>query len=43
MLTAYELALLYALARDVYTGADEIIDAGPLLGLSTFALARTWS
>jgi hypothetical protein len=40
MLSAYELALLYTLARDVYTGAGEIIDAGPLLGLSTFALAR---
>jgi len=40
MLTAYELALLYAVAKDWYSGAGEIIDGGPLLGLSTYALAR---
>lgn len=40
MLSAYELALLYALAKDSYTGAGEIIDGGPLLGLSTYAMAR---
>lgn len=40
MLTTYELALLHTLAKDLYTGAGEIIDAGPLLGLSTFAMAR---
>jgi hypothetical protein len=40
MLTPYELALLHAVAKDWYTGEGEIIDAGPLLGLSTYALAR---
>jgi len=40
MLSAYELALLYALAKDWYTGAGEMIDGGPLLGLSTYAMAR---
>lgn len=40
MLTYYELLLLYALAKDWYKGAGEIIDAGPLLGLSTYAMAQ---
>jgi hypothetical protein len=40
MLTAYELALLHAVAKHWYTGEGEIIDGGPLLGLSTYALAR---
>lgn len=37
MLTIYELGLLYALARDHWKGRGGIIDAGPLLGASTFA------
>jgi hypothetical protein len=40
MLTIYELGLLYALAKDAWTGAGVIVDAGPLLGATTFALAR---
>ncbi len=40
MLSVYEMGLLYALARNHYQGHGAIIDAGPLLGASTFALAR---
>jgi len=40
MLSIYELALLYSLARHFYKGRGMIIDAGPLLGASTFAFAR---
>ncbi|WP_158743415.1 hypothetical protein [Acidisphaera sp. L21] len=40
MLTLHEMALLYALARHVYKGRGAIVDAGPLLGASTFALCR---
>lgn len=40
MLTIFELSLLYALGRHFYTGQGLIVDAGPLLGASTFALAR---
>lgn len=40
MLTIYELGLLYALAKDAWTGAGVIVDAGPLLGATTFSLAR---
>jgi len=40
MLSIYEMSLLYALARHFYTGRGLIVDAGPLLGASTFALAR---
>lgn len=40
MLTAYELALLHAVAREWYTRAVEILDGGPLLGPSTYAVAR---
>ncbi len=40
MLSGFELALLHVLAKDWYTGEGEIIDGGPLLGLSTYAMAR---
>ena len=40
MLTPSEVALLFALARDHYTGAGEIVDLGALLGVGTNALAR---
>jgi hypothetical protein len=40
MLSLYELSLLYALGRHYYTGDGAIIDAGPLLGASTYAFAR---
>lgn len=39
MLEPYEIALLYVLARDYYSGAGHIIDAGCLFGISTVALA----
>jgi hypothetical protein len=39
MLSAQELELLYALARDRYTGRGEIIDGGAFLGGSTLALS----
>jgi hypothetical protein len=40
MLTHYEIALLYSAARDWYNGSGEIVDAGPLLGVGTRALAQ---
>jgi hypothetical protein len=40
MLMKYELAMLYALARDHFSGKGVIVDAGPLTGLTTNALAR---
>ena len=40
MLTRYEIAILYALARDHYTGVGAIVDAGPLTGVTTSAFAR---
>ncbi|MEM9530707.1 MAG: hypothetical protein AAGA23_07295 [Pseudomonadota bacterium] len=40
MLLPYELGLLYALARDRFTGAGKIVDLGPLLGASTFCFSR---
>lgn len=40
MLTRYELGLLYGLARNHYSGRGAIIDAGPLMGATTFSLAR---
>jgi hypothetical protein len=40
MLTHYEIALLYSLARDWYNGSGEIVDAGPLIGVGTRALAQ---
>lgn len=40
MLSILEIALLYAVARDHYTGEGEIVDGGPLLGVGTNALAQ---
>jgi hypothetical protein len=40
MLALNELALLYMLAKDWYSGEGEIVDLGPLLGVGTNALAR---
>jgi hypothetical protein len=40
MLTTYELALLYALAKDYWSGHGCIIDTGSLNGLSVNALAK---
>lgn len=40
MLSAYELALLRAVAQDHYQGWGEIIDGGPLLGAGTNMLAK---
>jgi hypothetical protein len=40
MLMLNEIALLYMLARDYYSGDGEIVDLGPLLGVGTNALAR---
>jgi hypothetical protein len=40
MLMRYEIAMLYAVARDYYTGAGAIVDAGPLIGITTNALAK---
>ena len=40
MLTVYEVSMLYMLARDYYEGHGEIVDLGPLVGLSTNAFAR---
>jgi hypothetical protein len=40
MLTSYEISLLYALAREYYTGAGEIADLGPLNGVCSNALAK---
>ena len=40
MLSQYELALLYMLTKDYYSGQGEILDLGPYLGLSTNVLAR---
>ena len=42
MVMRYELAMLYALARDHYSGEGAIVDGGPLTGLTTNALARGW-
>ena len=39
MLTSYELTLLYAFARN-YTGEGEILDLGPLTGVTTNQFAR---
>src|SRR5687767_13434694 len=39
MLSIFEVAVLHALTRDYYEGAGEIVDLGPLLGLSTHAMA----
>lgn len=39
MLSVFELSLLYGLARR-YTGEGEILDLGPLMGLTTNVLAR---
>lgn len=40
MLMRYELAMLYTLAKHHFSGAGAIVDAGPLTGLTTNALAR---
>ena len=40
MLSAAEVALLYWLGRDYYTGAGRIVDGGCFMGGSTVALAR---
>ena len=40
MLALPEIATLYMLAKDYYSGEGEIIDLGPLLGVGTNALAR---
>ncbi len=40
MLTSYELSLLYALAKDHFTGAGYMVDLGVLNGVSTNALAK---
>ncbi len=40
MLMRYEIAMLYALARDYYMGAGAIVDGGPLIGITTNALAK---
>jgi hypothetical protein len=40
MLTTYEISLLYALAREYYTGAGEILDLGPLNGVCSNALCK---
>ncbi|MEL6341223.1 MAG: hypothetical protein AAFQ65_15065, partial [Myxococcota bacterium] len=40
MLLLPEVALLYALARHHFRAEGAIVDLGPLLGLSTFAMAR---
>ena len=40
MLTQFELALLYALGKDYYTGRGKIVDLGPLAGVGTNCLAR---
>jgi hypothetical protein len=39
MLEPYEIALLYVLAKDYYSGSGYIVDAGCLFGISTFVLA----
>ena len=40
MLMRYELAMLYTLAKEHYTGQGAIVDAGPLTGLTTNAFAK---
>lgn len=40
MLSIQEIALLYGLARKHWSGQGAIIDAGPLMGASTFALSK---
>jgi len=40
MLSPSEIALLFALAKDYYTGGGEIVDLGPLLGVGTNVLAK---
>lgn len=39
MLTILELAYLYSLGRDQYTGVGQVVDLGPYCGVGTFALA----
>ena len=39
MLTILELAYLYSLGRDHFTGAGQVVDLGPYCGVGTFALA----
>lgn len=40
MLTSYELSILFALAKDYWTGAGEIVDLGCLYGLTTRCFAE---
>ncbi len=40
MLMLNEIALLFMLTKDYYSGQGEIVDLGPLLGVGTNALAR---
>lgn len=40
MLSSYELSILFALARDYWTGAGEIVDLGCLYGLTTRCFAE---
>jgi hypothetical protein len=40
MLTIFEAAVLFATAKDYFSGQGEIVDLGALTGLSTNALAR---
>jgi hypothetical protein len=40
MLSSYELSLLFALAKDYWTGAGEIVDLGCLYGLTTRCLSE---
>ncbi len=40
MLSSYELALLFALAKDYWSGAGEIVDLGCLYGLTTRCFAE---
>jgi hypothetical protein len=40
MLSMFELALLYGVCRHYYAGRGAIIDAGPLLGAGTYAMAH---
>jgi hypothetical protein len=40
MLMRYEMAILYTLAREHYSGIGAIVDAGPLTGVTTNAFAK---